>query len=100
MADRNSIPLYALGTGEALSYSPVMADDDTWNSVPLAALGTGMLPAPPYSPPIGFEDMSPHERAAYRVRGGPPAQPPPQATPEEMRDAALTLASTNPILRG
>jgi hypothetical protein len=65
-----------------------MADPDPWASLPLW-LQAGLTEAPPYSPPVGFEGMSPHERAAYRVRGGPPPNPQPVQTPEELGASAL-----------
>lgn len=61
-------------------------------------LQSGMQQAPPYSPPIGYDEMSPHERAAYRVRGAPGmTQPQPKASPEEMAQAAMMLMPMGPI---
>src|SRR5437660_999661 len=51
----------------------------------------------PYSPPIGFEDMSPAERAAFRMRGGPPAAAPHVQTPGEL---AQSVMQTAPMFMG
>src|SRR5262245_35165414 len=77
---------------------PELSPDD-W--IALHAIGTGMVPAPPRA--TFASEMGPNERAAYTMRrryGKEVPGPQELATPEEMRDAALTLVSTNPIARG
>jgi hypothetical protein len=74
---------------------------DNWNSVPLAAIGSGLVDVPQRAT---FADvMDPYERAAYTLRrkyGTQVPGPSELATPEEQRQAALSLVSANPVMRG
>jgi hypothetical protein len=76
-------------------YQAARSDMETRYGIPSAPeslmMQSALMQAPPYSPPIGYEEMSPFERAAYRVRGAPGAQPPEKATPGEMAQAAMML---------
>jgi peptidoglycan hydrolase-like protein with peptidoglycan-binding domain len=74
---------------------------DNWNSIPLAAIGSGLVDVPQRST---FADvMDPYERAAYTLRrkyGTQVPGPSELATPEEQRQAAFSLVSANPVMRG
>jgi hypothetical protein len=59
----------------------------------LLSMQSGMMQAPPYSPPIGHDEMTPNERAALRLRPqGGAYEPQPQATTSEMVQAGMMLA--------